>query len=606
VDGEPARYRAFISYSHRDAAFGRRLHRRLEGYRLPRRLVGRATPHGPAPARLAPIFRDHEELPAAHDLSAQVRAALGASQSLVVVCSPHARASPWVAREVALFRELHPGRPVLAALIEGEPGEAFPDALRRMAEDDAAVEPLAADFRRHRDGARLGLLKLVAGIAGVGLDELVQRDAQRRLRSVTAITAASLTLALGMGALAAVALQARAEAERQRAEAEGLVEFMLTDLRDRLEGVGRLDVLTAVNKRALAHYAGQPLDHLSAEALERRARILHAMGEDDERRGDLKRALAQFQEAHRTTGELLAADPRNPDRIYAHAQSEYWVAFTDWRLERFDRAQAGFERYAALAANLASADPGKPEWLMEVGYAESNLGMMALRDRVDPVAGRARFDRALRHYQAAAKADPKDAEISRQVADAHAWLADCERGLGRFREAKWHRGQEAVVLQALAREDAKNAVYQRDLLGSSLGLAQIEMDSGNFTAAEVGLANAYIRAARLEAEDPSDKKVARQKVAIGLFLAKARLALGGPIHTQAAVATLENCASPLARADTELRDFCELLTARAQAQQGVREGSAFRYIAAHRDRLTATRRTPRWGIDLRQELLVIG
>ena len=28
--GEPARFRAFISYSHQDAAAGRRLHRRLE------------------------------------------------------------------------------------------------------------------------------------------------------------------------------------------------------------------------------------------------------------------------------------------------------------------------------------------------------------------------------------------------------------------------------------------------------------------------------------------------------------------------------------------------------------------------------------------------
>jgi hypothetical protein len=123
---EPARYRAFISYSHRDAAFGRALHRRLEAYRLPRRLVGLATARGPAPSRLSPIFRDREELAAADDLSVEVRAALAASGALIVVCSPNAYGSSWVSREVELFRELHPGRPVLAALIDGEPGEAFP------------------------------------------------------------------------------------------------------------------------------------------------------------------------------------------------------------------------------------------------------------------------------------------------------------------------------------------------------------------------------------------------------------------------------------------------------------------------------------------------
>ena len=55
------RYWAFISYSHRDAAFGRRLHRRLETYALPRRLVGRETAQGTVPKKLAPIFRDREE-----------------------------------------------------------------------------------------------------------------------------------------------------------------------------------------------------------------------------------------------------------------------------------------------------------------------------------------------------------------------------------------------------------------------------------------------------------------------------------------------------------------------------------------------------------------
>src|SRR5688572_22011481 len=97
VPGEGARYRAFISYSHRDAAFGRRLHRRLEAYRIPRRLVGRTTPLGAVPRRLAPIFRDREELPAADDLTTEVRAALAASGALIVVCSPAAAASPWVA-----------------------------------------------------------------------------------------------------------------------------------------------------------------------------------------------------------------------------------------------------------------------------------------------------------------------------------------------------------------------------------------------------------------------------------------------------------------------------------------------------------------------------
>jgi len=37
-------FRAFVSYCHADAAFAARLQRRLEGYRLPRRLADKVAP----------------------------------------------------------------------------------------------------------------------------------------------------------------------------------------------------------------------------------------------------------------------------------------------------------------------------------------------------------------------------------------------------------------------------------------------------------------------------------------------------------------------------------------------------------------------------------
>ena len=209
-----ARYAAFLSYSHKDAAAGGRLHRRLEGFRLPRRLIGIETARGPVPERLWPVFRDREELPAATDLSETVREALAQSGALIVLCSPHSAASLWVAEEIEIFRRLHPDRPVLAAILDGDPPDCFPQALRAFGQDGTWHEPLATDLRRGQDGAQLGLLKLVAGITGVGLDALVQRDAARRIRRVMAVTAVALTAMLIMAALTWVALDARKEAER--------------------------------------------------------------------------------------------------------------------------------------------------------------------------------------------------------------------------------------------------------------------------------------------------------------------------------------------------------------------------------------------------------
>ena len=93
---EARRYRAFISYSHKDKAAGDRLFRRLDGYRPPRALRGRETPFGPVPAKLYPVFRDREELASSPALAGRLEAALDASDHLVVICSPPAAASRWV------------------------------------------------------------------------------------------------------------------------------------------------------------------------------------------------------------------------------------------------------------------------------------------------------------------------------------------------------------------------------------------------------------------------------------------------------------------------------------------------------------------------------
>lgn len=560
-----ARYRAFISYSHKDAGFGRRLHRRLEAYRLPRRLVGRQGPRGPVPARLAPIFRDREELAAAHDLTAEIRAALDASAALVVVCSPRAAASPWVAREIEVFRERHPDRPILAAVAEGEPAEGFPDVLRA----DAA-EPLAADFRPGRDGPQLALLKLVAALAGVGLDELVQRDAQRRVRSVTAVTAGAVAATLAMSLLTAFALDARRQAERQRAEAEGLVEFMLTDLRTRLKGVGRLDIMGAVNQRALKYYGQQDLGRLPPGSLERRARLLQAIGEDDEERGDLDGALAQFQEASRTTSALLEISPADPQRIYAQAQSEYWVAFIDWRRGRVAPARTGFERYAALAHRLVAIQPSDPDWLMEVGYAESNLGTLALRDLGDPAEAERRFLVALAQFQAAVRARPADKEIKRELADAYAWVADSRRALGRPMQALQQRRKEEQLLLELLENDPRNAQLQSDLVGNRLATARLQMDLGRSREAVSLLDRALATALRLAQADPENARIRRQARIVRLFRMEAAMAAERTGSMRLAATDDPATCKPLA-ADPEavaIQDFCLVLAARREALRG--------------------------------------
>jgi hypothetical protein len=121
------RFKAFISYSHRDKDWSAWIQRALEAYRVPRRLVGTEGEFGPIPRRLTPVFLDREELSSGSDLSAQVRECLDASESLIVVCSPAAAQSVWVNEEIRYFKSSGRESRIFALIVDGDPQSPIPD-----------------------------------------------------------------------------------------------------------------------------------------------------------------------------------------------------------------------------------------------------------------------------------------------------------------------------------------------------------------------------------------------------------------------------------------------------------------------------------------------
>ncbi|HEY5892183.1 MAG TPA: TIR domain-containing protein [Chthoniobacterales bacterium] len=232
-DRRVAVFAAFVSYRHSepDRKWAIWLHSSLERYRVPKRLARRLGASG----RIGRVFRDEEELAATSDLSTSIREALEASEYLIVVCSPRTPQSKWVNAEIEHFRSLGRHDRILALLIDGEPGEAFPPALReirrsaveaggRGREELEELEPLAADVRESEMDSRafrkqMAKLRLLATILGCRFDDLRQREQERRVRYLAFGTAFLLVLALVISSLGlwAEANRRIAVTERDRA-----------------------------------------------------------------------------------------------------------------------------------------------------------------------------------------------------------------------------------------------------------------------------------------------------------------------------------------------------------------------------------------------------
>jgi len=239
------KYHAFISYRHADNKNEGRhwaswLHQALETYEIPKDLVGKVNGRGDViPERIFPIFRDEDELPADADLGGAITRALGDTNFLIVLCSPRAVESTYVADEIDCFKRLDRSDRIMAAIIDGEPNASWDKGKQRLGykksdecfpvplqfnyvngkPTDKHAEPIAADFRIVEDGKskegwtnpayyqqwlknntqlknvardkktdafekqlKLMSLKVVAGIIGVSLGELTQRDKEYQLK----------------------------------------------------------------------------------------------------------------------------------------------------------------------------------------------------------------------------------------------------------------------------------------------------------------------------------------------------------------------------------------------------------------------------------------
>lgn len=532
-------FRAFISYSHRDTKTAEWLHKALETYRIPRKLIGRETATGTIGKRVGRVFRDRDELEVAADLSGKINEALRQSQFLVVLCSRASAKSKWVNQEVISFKRLKGAERIIAVIVDGEPfasdipgredEECFVPALRYKVTQDGVLtaepaEPIAADLRPGKDPQPKVRLKVIAGILGVGLDELIRRDSQRRQRFLTYALAASVAGLMTMGALTRSAVIARndaqyqkAAADRQRVQAEDLIEFMLGDLRKKLQPVGRLDVLDSVGEKALGYFATLQPDELDADTLGRRARALHLIGETQNLRGNLDNARRSFTEANQTTAELLARDPDNTRRIFDHGQSVYWIGYVDWQRGDKAAAQQAFAEYQRLSVLLTAKDPGNIEWQKEAGYAYTNVGVLLFQDhRYGDAVENFRHGREI--FARVAPAGSGDRALRLQYAQFDAWLADGYRALGQLDSAKSTREEELAIYREVLQGDPLNKTAAQYTVVSLFSLGRIAMEQGDTEGALGYFDDALKRSQSLAAGDTDNVRWAELEARANLEL----------------------------------------------------------------------------------------
>jgi hypothetical protein len=185
------KYYAFISYNAKDTAWGKRLQKKLEHFKLPATLCSE---HGWKRKPIRPVFFAPTDIQPG-GLSNELRERLKASHHLIVICSPNSAKSEWVGKEIEFFHSLGRTNNIHLFIVDGTPHSGNPETecFNPVIDRLGLPEILGANihekiYRWPKLNKERAYVQLISKLLGVEFDAIWQRHKRALTRKVVAWT----------------------------------------------------------------------------------------------------------------------------------------------------------------------------------------------------------------------------------------------------------------------------------------------------------------------------------------------------------------------------------------------------------------------------------
>jgi serine/threonine protein kinase len=450
--------------------------------------------------------------------------------------------------KVVPLREREPGVPAdLVAIVERAMAPEAPDRYRNAGE-------LADELRRFLTG------QLVSAHEYTTLQRIGRFVKKHRAAVTISVIAVALIASGSTIAIRRiveerdVARTQRALADARRAAAEGLIDRMLSDVKDRLEAIGRLDLLANLGGEIRDYYGTLGTGDMATADLDRMARAIELVGRAERDSGLADRAFKTWSQARAQLAQAVGADTSAATfgmrrmiahldfaigtiyqqrgksaaalAAYAKAKSEYAILRGEQPADREtllgaadnqDRTgdllrndgkiDQAFVEYsdAKAARERASAQAGSrpAEDLLALSTSHLKLGSI-YQARGDTATALGEYRIVLRLRLAMLAGQPDNVDIQQKVLDVQVTAAELQHETGDDKAAiaTYQKAQEGM--DALLRRDPSNVTWQRQRgnLFADLGFALL--DSGDFKGGLEQLSQAIDNQKELLKRDPKN------------------------------------------------------------------------------------------------------
>ncbi|MEO5346424.1 MAG: tetratricopeptide repeat protein, partial [Magnetococcus sp. YQC-9] len=293
-------------------------------------------------------------------------------------------------------------------------------------------------------------------------------------------------------------------ADKARGQAEELVNFVIFDLRDRLQPLGRLDLLDQAARKALGYYDQLgDLSQMEQGQQRRMAAALINLGDVLTDQGNLTEALTGYRKAAEISDTLARSDPKNARLQLALAVNHERFGNTFRSQGDLPGALGEYRAGMEIKKRLIAQDPKNAEWQRALFVSHDRLGdILKLQGDLPGALGEYRAGMEIEKRLIAQ--DPKNAEWQRDLFVSHDRLGDILKLQGDLPGAlgEYRAGME--IIERLAAQDPRNAGWQRDLSISHIKLGGIFQAQGDLPAALGKYRAAMEIAKRLVAQDPKN------------------------------------------------------------------------------------------------------
>ncbi|MBI4662658.1 MAG: hypothetical protein HY735_27915 [Verrucomicrobia bacterium] len=401
-----------------------------------------------------------------------------------------------------------PVSPSLQALVDAHllrPERRGDGSVRFELVHDRLCGVVAQRQARRADEEKRHRLEAEAAHERAHAEELAVALSRARKMALVALVVA--VLALAAGALAwwqsRLAKRAQTRAFEARLEAEGLINFMIFELRDKLKPLGRLGLMSDVNRRVMAYHQRLSSETDPPEFQHRRIVNLAQLGDGLRARGDLAGASAFYTTCLAIARKLAAQDPANVQLQEDLAVTTVKFGNVLEENEDLSSALTAYRESQRIFKTLAAEDHANPNWQRHL-LAVSGMISGVLEAQGD--------------WRSASQTNQYGLDIARKLAAQDQtnleWQHDLWLSLWRVGEGLLEETNSSGALQAfreglnvagkLVAQEPANAQWQEVLLHSFINVGNALDFQRDLPGALQAYTNGLDIARKLAAKDPTN------------------------------------------------------------------------------------------------------